>query len=535
MHFSRITASVFLFTFSIAAIGCGGGSMATQKNSGSQQVPTIRLSATPGAVTSGASAMLSWNASNASSVSITGLGTFPITGSVKVTPTTTTTYTATAIGSGGTTASSIVVSVTTTGPPPAVTVSAQPSTIVAGASSVLSWTSTNATSVSIAGVGTFGATGSANVTPTSTATYTAAATGSGGTATANATVTVTSVQNPPPTISFSAQPNTIAPGAASVLSWKTTNATSVNIAGLGSLPANGSTNVTPNTTTTYYAIAQGPGGSTTTSGTVTVQTNIVPAFGHVILLMEENHSYSSVIGNSSMPYLNGLAQQYGLATSYFGNTHPSIGNYFELTTGQIITNDDAYSGTVNADNVVRHLLSAGKTWKSYAESLPNVGYTGGDVYPYMKHHNPFTFLSDVVNSQNQLNNLVPFTEFAADLNNNQLPQYSFIIPNAQDDAHDGSLNQADSWLQTNIAPLLANPTFQMDGLLVILFDESFSSDTQHGGGQVAMIVISPRAKKGYKSTTFYQHQNTCQLLLQGLGLNSFPGACQGAAQMSEFF
>jgi phosphatidylinositol-3-phosphatase len=80
-----------------------------------------------------------------------------------------------------------------------------------------------------------------------------------------------------------------------------------------------------------------------------------------------------------MPYLNGLAQQYGLATSYCANTHPSIGNYFELTTGQIITNYVAYSGTVNADNVVRHLLSAGKTWKAYAESLPNVGYTGGDV------------------------------------------------------------------------------------------------------------------------------------------------------------
>jgi acid phosphatase len=236
-----------------------------------------------------------------------------------------------------------------------------------------------------------------------------------------------------------------------------------------------------------------------------------------------------------MPYLNSLAQQYGLATQYFANTHPSIGNYFELTTGQIITNDDGYTGTVSADNVVRHLLAAGKTWKSYAESLPNVGYIGGDVYPYVQHHNPFTYLTDVVNSQNQLQNLVPFTEFASDLNNNQLPQYSFVIPNMQDDGHDGSLNQADSWLQKNIAPLIASSTFQKDGLLIILFDESFASDTQHGGGRVAMVVISPLAKKGYKSTTFYQHQNTCLLLLQGLGLTSFPGTCQGATQMSEFF
>jgi hypothetical protein len=527
--FARISALVFLFTTFIVSIGCGGGSTATQKNSTGQ--PTITFNAQPVTVTSGASTVLSWNASNANSVSITGLGTFPATGSVKVTPTATTTYTATAAGPGGTSASSTVVSVTTSGPKPTVSFNAQPSSIVPGASAVLNWTTTNATSVSIAGVGTFGATGSATVTPTSTVTYTATATGPGGTTASSTTVTVS--QNVAPTISFNAQPSTIVNGASSVLSWTTTNATSVSIAGLGNFPANGSTSVTPSTTTTYTATAQGAGGTAQAPATVTVQG--VPAFGHVILLMEENHSYSSVIGSSSMPYLNSLAQQYGLATQYFANTHPSIGNYFELTTGQIITNDDAYTGTVTADNVVRHLLAGGKTWKSYAEGLPNVGYIGGDVYPYLRHHNPFTYITDVVNSQNQLNNLVPFTEFAADLGNNQLPQYSFVIPNVQDDGHDGSLNQADSWLQTNIAPLIANPTFQKDGLLVILFDESFASDTQHGGGQVAMVVISPLAKKGYKSTTFYQHQNTCLLLMQGLGLTSFPGSCQGAAQMSEFF
>jgi acid phosphatase len=530
MRFSlRISAYVFLFTILIAAIGCGGGSMA-QKNSASK-APTIALKAQPGTVTSGASTVLSWTASNANSVSISGLGTFPASGSVKVTPTATTTYTATATGPGGTTASSTVVSVIVSAPKPTVALSAQPSNIAAGASAVLSWTTNNATSVSIAGVGTFGATGSANVTPTSTATYTATATGPGGTAASTATVTVS--QNPPPTISFNAQPSNITSGATSVLSWTTTNATSVNIPGLGAFPPNGSTKVTPSITTTYTAAAQGAGGTAQASTTVTVQG--VPTFGHVLLLMEENHSYSSVIGSSSMPYLNSLAQQYGLATQYFANTHPSIGNYFELTTGQIITNDDGYTGTVSADNVVRHLLAAGKTWKSYAESLPNVGYIGGDVYPYVQHHNPFTYLTDVVNSQNQLQNLVPFTEFASDLNNNQLPQYSFVIPNMQDDGHDGSLNQADSWLQKNIAPLIASSTFQKDGLLIILFDESFASDTQHGGGRVAMVVISPLAKKGYKSTTFYQHQNTCLLLLQGLGLTSFPGTCQGATQMSEFF
>lgn len=418
---------------------------------------------------------------------------------------------------------------------PKITLAAQPSLIQSGASAVLTWSTSNATSVSISGMGSFAANGSLKVTPAATTTYTATATGAGGMVNASVVVTVTSSAPPPPTIVFDANPSSIQQGSSSRLSWMTTSASSVSISGLGSFAANGSTNVTPATTTTYTATAQGAGGTANASTTVTVVAPGVPLFGHVFLVMEENHSYSSVIGNSSMPYLNSLAQQYGLATQYFANTHPSIGNYFMLTTGQIITNNDGFQGTVSADNVVRHFLSAGKTWKSYAENLPSVGYIGGDVYPYCRHHNPFTYFTDVVNSQNQRNNLVPFTQFATDLNNNQLPEYSYVVPNMQDDAHDGSLAQADSWLKTNIAPLIASPTFQKDGLLVIVFDESFSNDTQHGGGQVAMLVISPLGKHGYQSKTFYQHQNTCRLLMQGLGLTSFPGSCQGAAQMTDFF
>src|ERR1041384_6298619 len=127
----------------------------------------------------------------------------------------------------------------------------------------------------------------------------------------------------------------------------------------------------------------------------------VPASHHVVIVMEENHSYSSVIGSSSMPYLNSLAGKYGLATQYYANTHPSIGNYFMLTTGQLVTNDDNFAGTVSADNPARQMIGGGKTGKSYAESLPSVGWLGGDQYPYVKHHNPFAYLPDVVNSTAQ--------------------------------------------------------------------------------------------------------------------------------------
>ena len=246
--------------------------MATANSTG-QQAPAITFRAQPETVTSGESAMLTWSTSNANSVSISGLGTFSASGSMKVTPQSTTTYTATATGPGGKTESSTVVSVTTSGQKPTVTFSAQPSSILAGATAVLNWSADNATSVSIAGVGTFAPSGSTKVTPSTTATYTATATGSGGTAASTATVTVTAASNPSPTISFGAQPNQITSGGTAVLSWTTANATSVNIQGLGSFPPSGSTQVTPNSTSTYVATAQGAGGAAKASTTVTVKAN----------------------------------------------------------------------------------------------------------------------------------------------------------------------------------------------------------------------------------------------------------------------
>jgi phosphatidylinositol-3-phosphatase len=261
----------------------------------------------------------------------------------------------------------------------------------------------------------------------------------------------------------------------------------------------------------------------------------VPAAGHVVVVVEENHSYSSVIGSSSMPYLNSLAQKYGLATQYYANTHPSIGNYLMMTTGQIITNNDGYTSAVTADNIVRHFLTAGITWKSYAESLPSVGYTGGDQYPYILHHNPLAYFSDVRNSSVQKLNLVPFTQFGTDLANNQLPRFSFVVPNLLNDAHDGTLAQADGWLKTHMAPLIASPTFQKNGLLVIVFDESLSTDTAHGGGRVAFVVVSPTITAPVKSSTLYQHQNLLRLVMTSLGLTSFPGAAATTSSMSDLF
>jgi acid phosphatase len=259
----------------------------------------------------------------------------------------------------------------------------------------------------------------------------------------------------------------------------------------------------------------------------------LPLFGHAVIVLEENHNADQV-DTTSMPYLMSLVPKGGLATQYYANTHPSIGNYLMLTTGQIVTNSDSYSQTISVDNIVRSVLAKGKTWKGYAEDLPSVGFTGQSSGKYARKHFPLSFFSDVVNDSTQIRNLVPFTQFATDLTGGTLPDYAFIAPNLCNDAHDCSLQTADAWLKTNIAPLLADPAFQADGLLIITFDES-DTDNTHGGGRVFWLALGPKVKPGYSSTTLYQEENTLRLMAQGLGLTDFPGAAATASNMSEFF
>jgi hypothetical protein len=224
--------------------------------------------------------------------------------------------------------------------------------------------------------------------------------------------------------------------------------------------------------------------------------------------------------------------------SYRATTHPSIGSYMHLTTGQILANDDGQTPSsfpVSQDNVVRELLAAGKTWKAYGEDLPSVGYTGGDIGNFAIRHYPLAYRTDVQNSQAQLQNLVPFTQFATDLAAGNLPNYSWVTPNLCDDAHDCPLGTAATWLQTNIDPLIKNPSFQKDGLLIVVFDES-GSDNTNGGGRVVCVLVSPASSRvAFQSTTLYQPPSVLRLTLEGLGVKSLPGAAVSAPPMSEFF
>ncbi len=273
---------------------------------------------------------------------------------------------------------------------------------------------------------------------------------------------------------------------------------------------------------------------------VTVQAKI-PLSKHVVMVMEENQGYSTVAGNiSDWANLNTLIGKGALVTNYYADTHPSLGNYFMLTTGALITDNDSSTTVWNVDNLARRLLSANLPFKVYAEGITR-GYLGGNTGQYVIRHNPFAMLSDVADNPQVANQTIwPFSQFAVDLAHSNLPAFSFIVPGILDDAHSASALQADHWLQTNVIdPLSNDPAFAAggDGVLIVLFDEAGSNDAAHGGGHVVAMFWGPNVKAGYTqtSTTVYQHESMLHTVMDALGLQNPPGAAAAAPSMTEFF
>lgn len=296
----------------------------------------------------------------------------------------------------------------------------------------------------------------------------------------------------------------------------------------------------------------------------------VPQIQHVFVVVEENQSYDDVIGNPDMPYLNQLAAHGGLARRYYANTHPSINNYFYLTSGRRGTglpgfSADLFNGKVSGENVASILTKHGKTWKAYAEDLPSTGYVGDNQGLYVRRHNPFAFYKSVVDDmaapgKNQRDQIVPFPQFTADWKSGHLPDYSFIIPNLIDDAHNNprtrrgsacrdaeSLRQADHWLEQNLKPVVETESFHRDSLLIVVFDEAcdqgnkadhHSSPTRNigGGGRIPVVLVGANIPAdGCVSDTVFHHESTLRLTLKALGINEFPGGAAKAPDMGEFF
>jgi acid phosphatase len=256
----------------------------------------------------------------------------------------------------------------------------------------------------------------------------------------------------------------------------------------------------------------------------------------VVVLTLENHSYEQVVGNAQMPYFNQLLSEYAVSDQNYATMHNSLSALMWLTAGQTVTLDDNTMDVFNVDNIVRHMQQSGRSWKVYASQLPSVGYLGFNVGEYVKRHNPIAYFSDTQGTLK--NNIVPTTPYwQQDIANGTLPEYSYVTPDLIEDAHDGTLAEADAWLLANVPQLLASKQFQEDGILFIVWDEGDVEpvDPRNGGGRIATLVIGPGVKKGFHSQVQYDHQSLLRSTCLALALTGCPGGGAEGVPMIDFF
>src|SRR6266404_2844681 len=235
-----------------------------------------------------------------------------------------------------------------------------------------------------------------------------------------------------------------------------------------------------------------------------------PLSQHVVLVIEENHSFTDVFTNNGMPWLVSKGNQYGYSTNYFSDAGGSLLDYLWLASGSSesafhCTGNDCYNpGTTTKDpitdsNIFQLMDNQPVTWKVYAQNYMNAGGNANaadsarGTHYYARHNAAVWYAEILSNILGAQGGVVDVEQFLIDVANGTLPRYSIIVPDGNYDAHDGSLGAADQFLQNNLASLLSSSDFQTggSGLLIVTFDECGGGTNSCPGpdGQVYTALI----------------------------------------------
>jgi hypothetical protein len=237
--------------------------------------------------------------------------------------------------------------------------------------------------------------------------------------------------------------------------------------------------------------------------------NSAPAYDHIVVVIEENHSYTEIIGNSQARYINLLAQSGALLSGYHAVAHPSEPNYFALYAGSTfgVIDDGIHNET--GPTLASILTGTGRSFVGYVESgSPS-------------KHNPWESFPEGFSVEQNL------SSFPSDFS--RLPTVSFVVPNLADDMHDGTIAQGDAWLQSHI-DAYAHWAVANNSLLVITFDEDDSS----AANRVPTILLGAHIATGTYSSPS-NHYDLLHTILQAFGLPAPNNAANASGLDSAIF
>jgi hypothetical protein len=270
----------------------------------------------------------------------------------------------------------------------------------------------------------------------------------------------------------------------------------------------------------------------------------------VFVIVMENVSWSAIQASSAAPYINNaLLPVAAHCEQYYSppGVASSLPDYFWLEGGTNFgitgSPEPANVRISNTNHLVTQLQNAGISWKGYFESISGTNCPLSSSGLYAAYHNPFVYFDDVTsNADFCRSRLRPYAELAADLGNNTVARYNFIVPNLCNDMHNvndarcastNRITTGDLWLAAEIPNIMRSHAYSNNSAIFITWDESTLPPTQV---PIGMILISPLAKGGsYTSTNHYTHASTLRTMQEIFGVRPFLAAAATATSLGDLF
>jgi len=266
----------------------------------------------------------------------------------------------------------------------------------------------------------------------------------------------------------------------------------------------------------------------------------LPKPDHIVIVIEENHTFGEIIGKSKAPYINSLVEEGALLTKFYALHHPSQPNYFVLFSGdrQEVLNDacDENSPLKTNQSLGGQLIMSGRTFVGYAENLPEVGSKRCHAGKYERKHAPWISFADVPPSASR-----PFSDFPTDFD--KLPTLALVIPNMDNDMHDGLFGtrrkRGDRWLRENLNKYKEWAKTH-NSLLIVTWDEDdklkwFAGETtKPPANHIAAIFVGEVVRAGVTSDKQYTHLDLLRTLQEMYGLTPLAGS-QSASVISDIW
>lgn len=282
----------------------------------------------------------------------------------------------------------------------------------------------------------------------------------------------------------------------------------------------------------------------------------IPRYAHVFIIMEENKEYGEIVGSKDAPTITKLAREYGNETNFYGEVHPSEGNYVALVGGSTfgIHDDGSFlHNTIDAPSLASQLEAANLSWKGYYEDLPAPGSLALYSGLYAAKHSGFLNFKSVQNDPKRAEHIVGYDQLMRDLHSDTLPAFGLIVPNLCDEMHGIGLFQSgpsdckpwrrgrliwrgDQNVKKIVDAVMATPAWKskQNSAIVITFDED-DTGGRDAGGHIPTVVVTNHGPRRAIDAAPANHYSLLRTVEDAFGIHRYLEYAAQASPLSALF